>query len=184
MDGWRLITHQFSSKAFIRCSGPDWGPALPNCSRNQNQGKFLSHIFSTWLHGQCMVGSVLRMVSITPLQVPGMCQEHSDGFLAAAVGFSPGHHKVWIPTRPSIQREGGSPLAQPQHRLKKSLTGYPEGRTHPSCGGNHTHGARGNSFHTEPLGLWLVECPHQGAGGGKQGWQKQRAALSKTHPEQ
>lgn len=74
--------------------------------------------------------------------VPGLGQEHSDVFLAAAVGFGAGHHKVWIPTRPSIQREGGSLLAQPQHRLKKYLTGYPEGRTHPSCGGNCTHGSK------------------------------------------
>lgn len=95
MDGWRLITHQFSRKAFIRCSRLDWDPALPYCNRNQNQGTFFPcEGFSTLLHGQCMFGSVLRMVSITPLQMPGVCQEHSDFFLAAAVGFGTGHHKL------------------------------------------------------------------------------------------
>lgn len=95
MDGWRLIIHQFSSKACIKCSRPNWGPALPYCSRNQNQGTFFPcRGFSTSLHGQCMVGSALREVSIAPLQVPGVCQENSDVFLAAAVGFSTGYHKL------------------------------------------------------------------------------------------
>lgn len=92
-----------------------------------------------------MVGSVLRMVSITPLQMPGMYQEHSDVFLAAAVGFGTGHHKLdtrYDPHQAQYAGGRGSPLTQPQHRLNKYLTEDPEGRTHPGCGGKRAHGSK------------------------------------------
>lgn len=189
MDGWRLITHQFSSKACIRCSRPDWGPALPYCSRNQNQGTFLPcRGFSTLLHGQCVVGSALREVSIAPLQVPGVCQEHSDGFFAAAVGFGTGQHKLDTeyesPSGPAWCRgkglSPGSATAQDEkssHRVpRRQNPAHPREKPCPwqQEETQLPHRARG---------LWLVAWPCQGAGGGKQGWQKQRAALSEIHPE-
>lgn len=59
----------------------------------------------------------------------------------------------------------GSPLAQPQHRQKKHLTEYPEGRTHASHGGNCAHDSkRKQSFHTEPegCGWWHALVKEQG----------------------
>lgn len=129
-----------------------------------------------------MVGSVLRMVSITPLQVPGVCQQHSDVFVAAAVGFGTGHHKLdtGYESLSGSECRGkgltpGSAIAQAEKISHRVLR-----RQNPP---QLPMAARGNSFHTEPQGMWLVARPRQGAGGGKQGWQKQRAALSKIHPE-
>lgn len=59
----------------------------------------------------------------------------------------------------------GSPLAQPQHRMKNHLTEYPEGRTQPIHGRNRAHDSkRKHSFHTEPgdCGWWHDLVKEQG----------------------
>lgn len=59
----------------------------------------------------------------------------------------------------------GSPLAQPQDRMKNHLTEYPEGRTQPIHGRNRAHDSkRKHSFHTEPgdCGWWHDLVKEQG----------------------
>lgn len=59
----------------------------------------------------------------------------------------------------------GSPLAQPQHRMKNHLTEYPEGRTQPIHRRNRAHDSkRKHSFHTEPgdCGWWHDLVKEQG----------------------